>query len=195
MKNKVLALSLASLLALGWTQAAQATTVVTSTNVPVGICDQCTVSSTLNVGSHLTIGDVNVNLSSLSHSWDGDLLIQLISPTGTTVTLSANHGGSANNYIGTVFDDEASTSIAAGGAPFTGSFRPDQLLSAFDGQDAFGTWTLRVADQAWMDTGSINAWGLSLEGREASNVPEPASLALVSLALAGAAAGRRRKKA
>lgn len=189
------ALSLASLLALGATQAAHATTVVTSTNVPVGICDLCTVSSTLNVGSHITLTDVNVNLTSLTHSFDADLLIQLISPTGTTVTLSANRGGSANNFINTVFDDEASTPVAAGGAPFSGSYRPDGLLSAFDGQDAFGLWTLRVADQAWIDSGSINAWGLSLEGRETGNVPEPASLALVSLALAGAAVARRRKQA
>lgn len=191
MKLKAAALALASALSLV-TGAANAA-IVTSTNVPVGICDLCNVSSTLNFGSHLTLNDLNVRVT-LTHSWDSDLWITLISPTGTSVVLSANRGGSGNNFSNTLFDDEAAVTIAAGSAPFNGSFRPDGLLSAFDGQDAFGIWTLRISDQAGADSGSLNSWGLELTG-VTNNVPEPTSLALSALALAGLAAARRRRAA
>ena len=132
-------------------------TVYTSTNVPVGICDLCTVTSTLSIGDSFLITDVNVIIGSLTHTWDGDLEISITSPFGTVVTLSDNRGGSGDNFIGTTFDDEAATAISAGGSPFTGSFRPEGFLSSLDGENALGIWTLTVADQAGGDVGSINA--------------------------------------
>ncbi|MBA4342832.1 MAG: hypothetical protein C0423_11860 [Methylibium sp.] len=191
MKLKAAALALVSALSLV-TGAANAA-IVTSTNVPVSICDLCTVSSTLNFGSHLTLSDLNARVT-LTHTFDSDLFITLISPKGTSVVLSANRGGSGNNFSNTLFDDEAAVAIAAGNAPFNGSFRPDGLLSAFDGQDAFGTWTLRISDQVGIDSGRLTSWGLELTGAT-NNVPEPTSLALSALALAGLAAARRRRAA
>lgn len=192
MNLKISALSIAAVLSLALTGAARASVVVTSTNVPVSICDLCTVTSTLNIGSHLALTDVNVRLTNLTHTFDADLRISLISPSGTTVVLSDRRGSSADNFIGTIFDDQALTAIANGAAPFTGSFRPDASLSAFNGQDAFGTWTLRVADMAGADVGSINAWGLELTSND---VPEPATLALSTAALAAVAFSRRRRQA
>lgn len=191
MNLKSVSLAALAALTLGLTGPARAG-VVMSTNVPVAICDLCTVSSTLTVNSHMTITDLNGLIGSLTHTWDGDLFIQLQSPVGTTVTLSNRHGGSGDNYIDTVFDDEAATAISAAGAPFTGSFRPDQLLSAFDGQDAFGVWTLRVADQAGLDVGSINRWGIDITAAaQNQRIPEPGTLVLAGLALAGLAFTRR----
>ena len=92
-----------------------------------------------------------------------------------------------------MFDDAAATSITAGAAPFTGSFRPEGLLSAFNGQDAFGTWTLRVTDDLGGDVGFINSWGLDIEGR--TTVPEPSSLAILGIGLAGLATMRRKQRA
>jgi hypothetical protein len=63
-----------------------------------------------------------------------------------------------------VFDDEAATSITAGAAPFSGSFRPEGSLATLDGKTANGTWRLRVADDANIDTGTLQAWSATLCG-------------------------------
>lgn len=193
MKIKSFFLTLASAFMLAGASQAQASVVVSSAG-PVTICDLCIVTSTVNVTSHFTLSDVNVRISNLVHSYDSDLYIQLISPTGTTVVLSANRGGSSDNFTNTVFDDEALQALGLAAAPFNGTFRPDGLLSAFDGQDAFGIWTLRIADQVAADSGRLNNWGLELTAA-ATNVPEPASLGLAGLALAAMGWARRRRQA
>lgn len=110
-----------------------------------------------------TAGSTTVGLD---HSWVGDLLVTLRSPQGTVVTLmnrpgGANNGG--NNFCSTTLDDEAVNSIqgiAAAGNPWSGSFTPASSLSAFDGQNPNGIWTLFASDAAAADTGNIRAFSL-----------------------------------
>jgi uncharacterized repeat protein (TIGR01451 family) len=78
------------------------------------------------------------------------------------VTLSNRRGGNGDNFINTVFDDEAALAIATGSAPFAGSFRPDSALSALDGQAINGTWQLKITDLAPSDLGSVTAFGLDI---------------------------------
>src|SRR5262249_12496118 len=104
----------------------------------LAIRDFQTTTSTITLPDSFTLADFTVKLN-LTHTWDGDLLVRLRAPNGTIITLSNRRGGSGDNYTNTVFDDEASRAIASGVAPFSGSFRPDGLLSSFDGLNAAGT--------------------------------------------------------
>jgi subtilisin-like proprotein convertase family protein len=97
-------------------------------------------------------------MAQLIHTYDGDVTFALRSPYGTEVILSAKHGSSGDNYINTIFNDSATTPIASGTAPFTGTFNPDNALSAFTGQDSYGWWRLRVTDNANGDTGHIGQY-------------------------------------
>jgi subtilisin-like proprotein convertase family protein len=105
------------------------------------------------------VADVNVRVN-LNHTWDGDLVLSMISPSGTVVALSTNNGSSGDNYSTTLFDDEAATAISSGSAPFNGSYRPSSPLNAFDTQTMSGNWTLRVADTQPRDTGSMTSWSV-----------------------------------
>jgi subtilisin-like proprotein convertase family protein len=134
-----------------------------SGDVPKSIPDNnpAGVTSNLVVSAFGILSDMNVTIGSLTHTWDGDLVIQLISPAGTTVTLANRTGGASNsgdNYTNTVFNDAAATPISSGTPPYTGSFQPFQPLSAFNGQQIHGTWMLKVADLAVADTGTLNSW-------------------------------------
>ena len=94
-----------------------------------------------------TVQDVDVNVN-ITHTWDGDLVLSLITPTGTVVPLSNRRGSSGDNYTNTVFSDEAATPISGGSPPFTGSFRPESPLSVADGGSSLGAWRFKVVDQA-----------------------------------------------
>jgi Proprotein convertase P-domain len=59
--------------------------------------------------------------------------------------------------------------VSAGQAPFTGSFRPEGALSAFDGKNARGTWTLWVEDRATGDRGVLHYFSLLIEERVSGN--------------------------
>ncbi len=76
--------------------------------------------------------------------------------------LTSGNGGSGDNYTHTVFDDSAAASITTGTAPFTGSYRPQQALSALAGQDPNGTWKLHVVDSYTTDVGTLTGWTLTI---------------------------------
>ena len=115
----------------------------------------------LTLASRITA--VKVIGLNITHSYDADLEISLTSPLGTRVTLAANRGFNGNNYVGTNFDDAAAIPVGQVLAPFTGTFRPDQLLSVFAGENPIGSWTLEVSDQAAGNTGSLDSWGLQID--------------------------------
>jgi subtilisin-like proprotein convertase family protein len=142
------------------------TATLPSTDTPLTINDNTTFNSSLSVsGMQGLISDVNVTVN-LTHTYVGDVRLRLTNPAGTQIVLSAQRGGSGDNYVNTVFDDEAAIAITAGVAPFTGSFRPEGLLSTFDGASANGTWKLEVADLATTDTGTLNNWSITFTNSE-----------------------------
>lgn len=60
----------------------------------------------------------------LTHTYDSDLEVSLISPDGTTVMLFSGVGGGGDNMQNTCLRWDVSNSIAAGSAPFNGIYKP-----------------------------------------------------------------------
>lgn len=152
------------LVALFPAEKAEAQTITTYSNsstiaIPDNACP-ATVNRTFSVGSSYEVGDVDIGIL-LDHTYRRDLEITLTSPTGTIVTLMDFVGGGANN-LNVRFDDEATGGTIASHTssdPLTPIYNstkiPQNSLSAFDGEDAQGTWTLRICDQQGIDVGSF----------------------------------------
>ena len=115
-------------------------------------------------GSCTSLTDVDVTLD-----WTGgafqvveQVAVSIQSPTGTTVHLSYDTQGiltGDNTQLPTfdqpafatwpnavtVFDDEGSA-IPSSSVPSTGNFIPEEALSAFDGENPVGNWTITFSD-------------------------------------------------
>jgi subtilisin-like proprotein convertase family protein len=109
-----------------------------------------------------TIGNTD---AAVNHTFIGDLIFRLTSPTGTTVTIVNRRGGTRENICNTLLDDDGgfpalSTVTSTTGQFLSGNFAPDNALSAFDGQNGNGNWTLNVSDNAGIDIGSLRRFSL-----------------------------------
>ncbi|MBW3543181.1 MAG: proprotein convertase P-domain-containing protein, partial [Planctomycetes bacterium] len=133
-----------------------------STDVPLLIPDRVQVASTLDVDQPIVIGDVNVILN-ISHTFDAELNVFLISPAGTRVELFTGVGGSGDSFHNTVLDDDAAISIPFAAAPFTGSFRPEGNLNSLTGRSALGQWRLEIFDSFFFGRGTLHSWSLAIE--------------------------------
>jgi subtilisin-like proprotein convertase family protein len=135
---------------------------LSSPDVPQAIRDQQTIVSTLTVsGQASSLLDVEVKVN-ITHTWDFDLDVYLISPSGTRVELFTDVGGEGDNFTDTILDDQAGVGIASGVAPFTGSYRPEGFLSALLGQNPNGIWRLEITDDAGGDVGTLNSWAIRI---------------------------------
>lgn len=124
-----------------------------ATDVPQIIADQGpAVISTIQVPDAFCLADVDVSLN-ISHSAVGDLIVDLTSPSGVTVRLHNNSGGLGSALVAT-YDQDAAPGTTLPDGP--GS------LDEFDNRPASGTWTLRVQDTVFGDSGILNAWSLRL---------------------------------
>lgn len=105
-------------------------------NDPTGVSDSVTLADTRVISAI----DVEVDIT---HTYIGDLRLELQGPTATIV-LHDRAGGDADNII---------RHYLPGDTP---------SLSTFVGQQAAGTWRLKVTDQAGRDVGKLNRWSLTL---------------------------------
>jgi len=117
----------------------------------------------IEIGDHFTIYDLDVGIT-LTHTEVFDLQIFIESPAGTLLCLNMYNPSyeyfEGEDYIQTIFDDEAQVPIEEAEPPFTGRFRPRSpaQLSVFDGQDTFGQWKLQVYDAFYDDTGTFDSF-------------------------------------
>lgn len=144
---------------------------ITYTNSTDGTVDEtatpCTAPllRTFSVPQIYSLADVNVGVV-MSHTYRGDLRMFLLSPLGTQITLIQNIGGTRNNF-NVLYDDSAAAAITTHTAsndtatattiapPYQRTFRPQQALSAFNGENASGTWTLQICDSLNSDSGTF----------------------------------------
>jgi uncharacterized repeat protein (TIGR01451 family) len=140
------------------------TTAGAITDVNCGTAAQ--ISRTFVVSASAIVGDVDLGVM-LTHTYRSDLRITLQSPAGTTVTVMTWTGNvQSGDNLNDRFDDEAAASITTHNAtvtdpqtpvppPYSHSFQPSNPLSAFDGQNAAGTWTMVICDAVATDTGTF----------------------------------------
>jgi hypothetical protein len=102
--------------------------------------DAAGVSTLISVPAGLNLLQVTVDVN-ITHTFRGDLVIQVISPSGKVATLSNNQGGATPDFITT--NQDISSSFTLGGS-------------------ASGTWQLFVRDIAPADVGNINLFRLSI---------------------------------
>ncbi|MCB9357673.1 MAG: T9SS type A sorting domain-containing protein [Calditrichaeota bacterium] len=114
-----------------------------------------------NVAQQYQITDLDVCLA-ITHTWDEDLDVYLITPWADTLTLFEDVGTSGDNFYVTTLDDEAATPIASGTAPFNGSYIPAEALSGADGFNALGIWELYIVDDTGGDSGYVHCVSLNI---------------------------------
>lgn len=163
--------------------AVSGTATVSSGPISVAIPD----ANATGVSTPLTVSGIPANavgssasvLFNITHTWDGDLTLFLKSPNNQVLNLVNARGGSADNFVNTVISSTATTPIASGAAPFTGTFLPDGSTSApaptgftptattfaplySTAGQLNGTWSFGARDNAGGDVGTITSWSLTL---------------------------------
>ncbi|MEE9295365.1 MAG: proprotein convertase P-domain-containing protein, partial [Phycisphaerae bacterium] len=157
-----------------------------SPEIPIPDATPAGVSDTINVLDAIIIGDLNVGLT-ITHTWVGDLCVSLEhngvvvnliqrpgADTGVPCHSEGPFGCSDDNYAGIVLDDAgAGGSIEDACDPDLTSppnYVPNEALSAFNGMDSSGDWTITVSDNAGQDLGTFNSWSLAIKE---PGCPEP----------------------
>ena len=136
----------------------------------IAIVDNTTFSTTINIPDSFTMNDVNMDID-IEHTWTGDITLTLEHPDGTQVIVFDDADGCSANDIGVTFDDESANPLDCdpnGGGTDDDAFPladyiPSNALSAFDGKDSQGVWTLFVEDDAGGDTGILNSWAITYD--------------------------------
>ena len=121
---------------------------------------------TFHVATEGVIRDVELRIGRLTHARVGGLRLALRPPGDgvvSPVVLADRRGGDGDDFVDTVFDDDAAQPIRAGRAPFTGRFRPEEPLSRLNGRPAAGFWELYVEnltdEEGVLDAASVDVIG------------------------------------
>ncbi len=149
---------------------------ITSSNttagaIPESVTCATRVTRSFTITNTQIIGDVNVG-AIITHATRSNLRLSIAhtNPTNTvTVNLMTNVTDASDN-LNVLFDDSAAAAITthtgandnATTAPWQRTFRPQSVLSAFNGRAMNGTWTFTVCDSVVGTTGTFNRVDLIL---------------------------------
>ncbi len=146
--------------------------------------------STISVAAVMgPVAKVTVTLTGLTHTNPDDIDVLLVSPSGTALRLMSDCGGAGDiSSLNFTFDDFAASNLPDNTQLSGGTYRPTNFgvgndgfpapapapnaatLSAFNGQDPNGTWTLYVQDDTAGSVGSLDSWSITfLCGIEVTN--------------------------
>ncbi len=107
--------------------------------------------ATVDVKSSYIISGINIK-TNIAHPRPSDLIISLISPSGTIARLREN----SDEELGIQKYNISSTSLDS--------------LSIFNGELSFGKWALKIKDTVTGETGRLLAWDLQVSGNPVYNI-------------------------
>lgn len=112
---------------------------VSAADLPLSIpdADPQGVTSTLQIEDAGQLQSMHVSLN-IQHTYRGDLQVELIAPSGDTVTLHDGTGGSQHDLL-----------------------LEGQAVTAFEQQSARGAWRLVVRDLQRADVGALQSWSIA----------------------------------
>ena len=127
------------------------------------------------------VGKVTVSLNGISHGFPDDIDVLLVSPSGQKVMLMSDTGGGHSiSNLNLSFDDSAASGLPDTAQIVSGTYKPTDFepgdnfpppapagavttfLSAINGSNPNGNWSLYVVDDATGDSGLITSWSLSI---------------------------------
>lgn len=106
--------------------------------------DNSGVTSTMTFEADGKLEDVEVKVT-ISHTYIGDLQLELLSPSGNIAILQSPSG---------LGDDNMDRSF---------TFETTPGLAVFVGEDVTGDWLLKVRDLARLDSGTLEYWALKFQ--------------------------------
>jgi len=121
----------------------QAITVEESPGVMIPDNNSAGIERSLNVSANASVKEIEVGMD-ITHSYISDLIVNLVAPSGSVTTLHSRSGGDADNIIKTY------------------DFNNNVNLRALIGQQAQGTWKLKVSDVVGQDVGKLNKWSVKI---------------------------------
>lgn len=131
-----------------------------------------TVESKITVNAGGKLDDVVVKQLKFNHTFFKQLDVRLISPLGTEVVLFSEKCGAQGGIYNFQFTDDAPTALDCPPIPNLDKVvRPQTPLSALQGQNSTGTWTLRVKDNAISDGGNLQDFRLEFCAAVVLNPP------------------------
>jgi subtilisin-like proprotein convertase family protein len=108
------------------------------------------ISSPLRIEENGIVRGIQVAVD-ISHTYIGDLKVELISPSGEWAVLHDHMGGGAKN-LATAYSSENHAALAA-----------------LTGNPVKGDWVLHVSDDVVHDTGKLNHWAIQIFRSEIRN--------------------------
>ncbi len=152
--------------------------------LPIPDNDPSGVENSLSIPDLGVIVDLDVYIN-VEHTWIGDVSVQIThQETGHGALLLDRAGipgsdsGCSNDDAIAILDDGASLPVEnecdSSSPAISGTYRPQEALSIFKGENTSGSWTIRAADGNPGDTGRLVGWCMELSTAGSLPPPPPA---------------------